>query len=283
MMPRFLDKPDVMDVATPMLSETGYYRVGAPLLALWGARALYVGPPFELSAHRNAVAVLAVGIAAPFGVAVDPRSLSPQYRPCSTALIKPNSLHHFVAKGPMAFLYLDALGNDYPTILAKAQERLAEVAFDLNGEVEIVETLRSFCEDFASWPVARDRLVSLLGFRAGKSIDARIAAAIRVLQEAPDQQSDATELAADSGMSTSRFLHLFSDATGVPFRRYRLWCRLSAAVRAAQAGMSLTDAALAGGLSSSAHLSAAFREMFGISPSQLDWKTLILIDEAAGI
>ena len=32
------------------------------MLVSWGARALYVGPGFGLSPHRNAVAVLAMGL-----------------------------------------------------------------------------------------------------------------------------------------------------------------------------------------------------------------------------
>jgi AraC-like DNA-binding protein len=64
-------------------------------------------------------------------------------------------------------------------------------------------------------------------------------------------------------------MHLFKSAAGVPLRRYVLWARIAAVVRAAIAGESLTQAALGAGFSSSAHFSAVFREMFGLSPSQL--------------
>ena len=35
----------------------------------WGARALFIGPAFGLSPHRNAVAVVAIGLQAPFELA----------------------------------------------------------------------------------------------------------------------------------------------------------------------------------------------------------------------
>jgi len=44
---------------------------------------------------------------------------------------------------------------------------------------------------------------------------------------------------------------------------------MGAAVHALVAGVSLTAAALDAGFSSSAHFSAAFREMFGLAPSRL--------------
>jgi AraC-like DNA-binding protein len=94
-------------------------------------------------------------------------------------------------------------------------------------------------------------------------------------------------LAATAGVSPSRFAHRFTAATGVPFRRYRTWCRMAAVARAASAGATLTRAALDAGFASSAHLSAAFRAMFGLSPTQLGLGTpvggrlaLVELDEA---
>ena len=76
-------------------------------------------------------------------------------------------------------------------------------------------------------------------------------------------------LASRVGLSASRFRRLFRAATGVTVRRYRVWIAMGAAVRAIAEGETLTDAALGAGFSSSAHFSAAFREMFGLEPSRL--------------
>src|SRR5205814_5229992 len=77
--------------------------------ATWGARALYVGPALGLSPHRNAVAVLALGLDGAFAVARDPARPAAGYRRCRSVLIPPNRLHHFSATtGLMAFLYVDA-------------------------------------------------------------------------------------------------------------------------------------------------------------------------------
>jgi AraC-like DNA-binding protein len=47
------------------------------------------------------------------------------------------------------------------------------------------------------------------------------------------------------------------------------------------AGQPLTEAALAAGFSSSSHFSAAFREMFGLPPSQLAASRLTIQDGRA--
>jgi AraC-like DNA-binding protein len=55
----------------------------------------------------------------------------------------------------------------------------------------------------------------------------------------------------------------------VPLRRYRIWNRMGAAVRASGEGASLTEAAHAAGFASSSHFASAFRDMFGMMPSDL--------------
>jgi AraC-like DNA-binding protein len=70
-------------------------------------------------------------------------------------------------------------------------------------------------------------------------------------------------------LSPSRFRHLFVSQTGISFRAYLLWARVSAAMGAGMAGMSWTEAAQAWGFADSAHLSRTCRRMFGIAPSML--------------
>jgi AraC-like DNA-binding protein len=109
----------------------------------------------------------------------------------------------------------------------------------------------------------------LLGIGMRADTDVRIVAALRQMRDEPHRSHSLTELGACAGLSASRFLHLFKAETGVPLRRYRLWNRMGAAVGAFHDGMSLTEAAHAAGFASSAHFSAAFREMFGMMPSEL--------------
>src|SRR4051812_23823338 len=71
------------------------------------------------------------------------------------------------------------------------------------------------------------------------------------------------------GLSPSRARHLFVEQTGLPFRSYLLWLRISEAVRIMSAGSSLTEAAHEAGFADSAHFSRTFRRMFGIPAASL--------------
>lgn len=101
------------------------------------------------------------------------------------------------------------------------------------------------------------------------AVDPRVRSALDVLHADPAARLSLDDLASRAGLSASRFRHLFRAATGVTLRRYRVWIAMGAATRSIAAGENLTAAALDAGFSSSAHFSAAFREMFGLEPSRL--------------
>jgi len=94
-----------------------------------------------------------------------------------------------------------------------------------------------------------------------------VAQGIGLMRDHPGRKHSLDALARACGLSPSRFRHAFRETTGVSVKRYRLWNRLGKAVGLATTGETLTEAALAAGFSSSAHFSAAFRDMFGSSPS----------------
>jgi AraC-like DNA-binding protein len=76
-------------------------------------------------------------------------------------------------------------------------------------------------------------------------------------------------LAAISGLSKSRFMHVFTESTGVALRPYILWLRLQRACCELMAGASVTAAAHSAGFSDAAHLTRTFRRMLGMTPTEL--------------
>ena len=244
--------------------------IGEAKLLGWGARALYLGPAFGLTPHRNAAAVLAVGLDAALEVADDPADPATDYRSTRSVLIMPNSLHHLrIERGRMAFLYVDPLGRDLQALLARMAETTSRAAFDLREESAVLQIMISLAENRMAARDGRLSLGELLGIGTGMQANARISAALRQMRDEPHEAHRLTELAKQAGLSPSRFLHLFKAETGVPLRRYRIWNRMGAAVRACGAGASLTEAAHAAGFASSAHFSTAFRDMFGMMPSDV--------------
>lgn len=224
----------------------------APRISLSGARAAYVGPGLDLAPHRNAAATVAIALERPFALSL-PAEAHPETR--SIALIPPDTRHRLLATGPMVFVYLAALGDDHRS-LASA---------DL--EAAYAETMKSGAREVATWNV--DRLCTALGVPPRPAADPRVATAVRLLEAHPQDFPLVGPLAARVGLSPSRFHVLFGQAVGMPFRRYRQWRRMAVVMAALAAGRSLTETAFEAGFASSAHLSTAFREMFGLAPSAL--------------
>ena len=235
----------------------------------WGPRVLYLGPAFGLTPHRNATAVLAVALDGKLEVAGDPADPDGLYRSARSVLIPPNTLHHLrIEGGRMAFLYVDPLSRDLVALNARMQDVTPRAAFDLIGEAAVIEILVELAEANIADGEGRRALTELLGIGTRADPDIRILAALRRMRDQPHRSHSMAELGACAGLSASRFLHLFKAETGVPLRRYRLWNRMGAAVAAFREGQSLTEAAHAAGFASSAHFSTAFRDMFGMMPSE---------------
>lgn len=239
------------------------------MLVSWGARGLYLGPAWNLAAHRNAVAVLAIGLDAPLGVALDPANPALGFTQCRTALIAPNELHLLATPGMhYAFLYVDALSHDFSTLHGRCRRRVGAVGFDLDGEEALLLLLGTMERSAEGWQASSDRLAGLLALHPAGA-DKRIRKVADALMASPADETDTAGHALQVGLSSSRFQHLFKEQTGVPFRRYRLWMRLQGTMMKVLSGRTLTEAAHECGFSSSAHLSAAFKDMFGLPLTQL--------------
>lgn len=239
----------------------------------WGARALFIGPAFGLSPHRNAVAVLALGLDAPFELSLDARGggESRRYRRCRSALIPPNTLQHFrETSGAMAFLYVDAASNDYAQLRMLATGSGSHSYFDLGCEPFLLDCLnRLRAGGAARWRDTRAQLEAFLSGGPTRAADVRIVDSLQRIHEDPATRLSLVQLARHAKLSPSRFTVLFRQATGVPVRRYKLWIAMGTAVRSMQRGASLTQASMDAGFSSPAHFSSAYRQMFGMEPSRL--------------
>lgn len=70
-------------------------------------------------------------------------------------------------------------------------------------------------------------------------------------------------------LSESRFLHLFTEHVGSPWRNYLIWRRAIIAAQFVAQGDTFTQAAHRAGYSDAAHLSRQFKNLFGYVPSKV--------------
>ena len=230
-------------------------------LYVWPHRLLVVGPSHASGAHRHHAAQIACGLDGP----VVYRSHGGGVHRGDVVLIAPDVAHSHAAFGAAAVLYIDAESTEWRRFPGSDVKGLAALPFDPG-----LRTLarRTTSADVQAAQAFADSLLATQ--EATPSPEDELVVQVRgLIRERLGSRITLASLAAAVHRSPSRLAHRFSEATGLPLRRYVLWCRLRAAAEAAMRGASLTDAAHAAGFADSAHLSRTFRATFGIAPSLL--------------
>lgn len=238
----------------------------APLWHVDDGMALFAGPLNRNALHRHSVPVFLAGLYGPFRLRIG----SGRWQTCRTAVIPAGVAYEFDMRGdPLGVFYPEpnvARANALVPLVGNARE----VDGALTGSAGEVHLLRELYEDSAchGWiGEALGDLIAVTGRRAARRIDPRVARAVEILQRRYSDPVPAAELGRSIGLSASRFQHLFTEEVGVPFRRYRGWHRLRAAIREVVEGSTFAEAAHAAGFSDQAHFSREFRRTFGAPPS----------------
>jgi len=237
-----------------------------PLWHLDGDRTCFIGPLTYNAPHQHGAPVFLAGLYGSFGLKVG----GGPWRSCRTAMIPAGVVHELdIGGNPIGVLYIEPTLEGAAT-LAALTSSAEEVAGALIGAGGECSAMRELWENAGSVDFAGAALDDLLGFAAGRArrrIDPRIGQAIAALEAAPEHAASVTQACAQAGLSPSRFQHLFTQEVGVPYRRYRAWTRMRAAIAAVADGSSFTRAAHAAGFFDQAHFGHDFRRTFGAPPS----------------
>lgn len=103
-----------------------------------------------------------------------------------------------------------------------------------------------------------------------RRLDERVGRTVRrLVHDLPDSQVTAEDCAREAGLSKSRYLHLFSQQTGLRFRSVRMWKRARALMPYVNGPQNLTDVALDLGYPDSTHFSHSIRRIYGLTPSAI--------------
>lgn len=227
-------------------------------VVLTGARSAFIGPNLIFEPYRTAVATILVGLDDDIvlrrpaddvdGLVKRPVVVVPPDTPCELQ-----------SHGPIAILFCDALSDNF-----------TEMVQQQTGNQ--IGALRSLLEDGPRKSAPEFYLGNVfmqLGVVSDRVARPEIMRVISALGREPERFSTVEVAAELAGLSPMRFQHVFTETVGLPFRRYRQWRRMGRVVRALAEGENLTSAAYAAGFSNSAHLSTAFKAMFGLNPSAL--------------
>ena len=104
---------------------------------------------------------------------------------------------------------------------------------------------------------------------APRPLDARIARMLEEMRNDPSRTNTAQDCADSVGLSFSRFLHLFKDEVGTPFRSLRTWKRARSLLHHVTRDANLVHVALDTGYPDSTHFSHSIRHVYGLKPRDL--------------
>lgn len=97
-------------------------------------------------------------------------------------------------------------------------------------------------------------------------LDPRVTRAIAQIGKFSGEPVTAASCAAEAGLSSSRFLHLFKDETGISFRSFRAWKRARHLLHFANQDINLAHLAQDIGYPDSTHFSHSIRRFYGLKP-----------------
>lgn len=235
-----------------------------PNLFIWPKRTLFFGPLEHLTLHSMGSIAINIGLYNPFLI----KSQTGDYIPYRCAVIPAGCQHEIYAGGNIvASLIIEKNSADFTYF--KNRFSVKEPMGIEGCDAELIACFQQIYEDRPSKQKVEQMLDQLLTVEEPdkKYIDPRIERAINIIQLEPDRPISQEALAATVGLSASRFRHLFSEHSDIPFRRYRMWRRAIAAMSSLHKVDNLTYAAMEGGFTDSAHFSHCFQDIFGVRPS----------------
>ncbi len=221
---------------------------------------MFIGVLEDNAPHKHHAAQLCLGLDGPLEILVDDRWHQSRF-----ALIPANVPHQLASCNVNVVVALIDGSGPQGRLIAKNGPYFAGAGVaGFKALPHSIETARVFVDDIFS------RLLSDLTLPEKPEVrDLRVIQSLEFIDQEIERPIAASELAARAGLSEGRFLHLFSQTTGLPMRRYMLWRRIIRTVDAINSGADLTTAAHLAGFSDSAHFSRTFRQTFGLSPSTI--------------
>lgn len=231
---------------------------------VWPAAMIVWGPGFSSAGHRHHCVQLVMALRGKLSVRGGPQE---KWIKCSAVLMRPDAIHEVDARGMTILIgFIDAETELGAALSEQIHNDISPVA------PSRVARWRSFLgPNLDAAHVEHWVRTELLHRQGVVKIHPRVRRALKYLRQNLGRVDDVSlrSLAAISGLSPSRFMHVFTESIGVPLRPYILWLRLQQASCELMDGSTATEAAHSAGFSDAAHLTRTFRRMLGATPTDI--------------
>ena len=235
-----------------------------PGALVWPAAMIVWGPGFKTSGHRHHCVQLVMTMRG--SLLIRGSSDDPWMR-CGAALVKPDAAHEVDARdNPVLIGFVDSESE-----LGAALSERIEGGISCISENEVARWRLALGTIPTEGRVERWVRTQLLHRRSPVKVHPSVSLVLQHLRQKLSISDDFSlkTLASISGLSQSRFMHVFTESMGVPLRPYILWLRLQRACCDLMGGGTVTAAAHKAGFSDAAHLTRTFRRMLGMTPTDL--------------
>jgi AraC-like DNA-binding protein len=231
-------------------------------------RVFYLGLLGEPTVRHMGAVMVYIAVA---GSAIRIRIAGGEWQRAEMAVVPPYVPHQVVSESRLVHvLKIEAETVDLDTLPPELQGRGAVTA---PAFVDRVRERAWESSEFNS-PVNLldlDFDLSVFGKRLQpRSIDRRIQTVLSRIKDNPSAPAVAEEYAAMTHLSFSRFLHLFKQEVGAPFRSFRTWKRARNLLNyVVHQDSNLSFVALDTGYPDSTHFSHSIRQVYGLKPSDI--------------
>ena len=238
----------------------------APGALLWPAAMLVWGPGYRSSEHKHHCVQLVMALKGKLRARSGPRR---KWIQCGAILVKPDAPHEVEAVDMNVLLaFVESESNLGAVLLAKLGSDLSIVPDSTVAQWRrsLGNPKRLDARRVEVW--VQQRL--LLGRRMPR-LHPGVRKALQTMREEIGTGGDfsLSRMAQVAGLSPSRFMHVFTEAVGVPLRPYILWLRLQRACGELMRGASTIAAAQQAGFADGAHLTRTVRRMLGMTPREI--------------
>lgn len=182
-----------------------------------------------------------------------------KYRNISLAIIEPNKPHKIeFKKASVTVLIIECNAEYLNKILSKFNIALFEGVYadsQTNDRGKLIEEI----------------MLLICNANIAIASDERIQKCLSYLNStSSDYKEIMKNLKLRVHLSDSRLSHLFKKEMGISIKKYFLWCKLKKAFsNVVLEEMNMYEASIENGFYDQAHLSNAFKQMFGIAPSDV--------------
>jgi AraC family transcriptional regulator len=251
----------------------GVQPAGIGRIVVWRGGSIWIGHAgAETDFHAHHAIQITIALSAG---AVRFRRPAEEWTSYASVIIAAHQPHAFEASGELvAMIFAEPESRQGRVLRERYPAGIEPLAADAFGD-DVAQLAAAFHQGAANDELAAraraipERLTSMQTAPA-RPLDKRVERAVEVLRERLGQTVVMADVADAVHLSPDRFRHLFLEETGIRFRPYVLWLRLEVAVALYAAGVSLTDAAHAGGFADSAHFSRTFKRMFGVPAAGIE-------------